>query len=37
MVSRIAEQIPRRAIMEEDNRSRDGTRSSVLEDISVRG
>jgi len=37
VVSRIAEQIPRRAIMEENSRSRDGTRSSVVEDVSVRG
>ena len=37
MVSRIAEQIPGRAIMEEDSRCRDGTRSSVVEDVSVRG
>jgi hypothetical protein len=37
MVSRIAEQIPGRAIMEEDSRNRDRTRSSVVEDVSVRG
>jgi hypothetical protein len=37
MVSRITEQIPGRVIMEEDGRSRDGTTSSVLEDVSVRG
>jgi len=37
VVSRIAEQIPRRAIMEENSRSRDGTRSSVAKDVSVRG
>jgi hypothetical protein len=37
MVSRITEQIPGRVIMEEDSRSRDGTRSSVVEDVSVRG
>jgi hypothetical protein len=37
IVSRIAEQIPGRAIMEEDSRSRGGTRSSVAKDVSVRG
>jgi len=37
MVNRIAEQIPGRAIMEEDSWSRDGTSSSVVEDVSVRG
>jgi hypothetical protein len=36
MVSRIAEQIPGRAIME-GSRCRDGTRSSVVEDVNVRG
>jgi hypothetical protein len=37
MVSRIAEQIPGRAIMEDDSPSRDDTRSSVVEDVSVKG
>jgi len=37
VVSRIAEQILRRAIVEENSRSRDGTRSSVAKDVSVRG